>query len=74
MATSVGPAVPVRVRCPCKAKRTLPFWWLAEALVEIRRVLDGRIPSDRPVASYHCKECDTVLLLTAEDLYLTRSD
>jgi len=61
------PPVPVRARCSCGTRCTLP---VGDALPELRAALAGVIEPSRPVLTYICPVCEGVVILRAEDLFL----
>lgn len=63
------PAVPIRARCSCTTRRTLPVWLVSDTLTEIRAALAGVLAPDRPVLTYRCRVCKDVVVLHARDLY-----
>ncbi len=68
------PAVPIKARCSCTAKRTLPVWLVSDTLTEIRAALMGVIAPDCPVLTYRCRVCKDIVVLRARDLYLTDAE
>ncbi len=64
------PAVPIRVRCSCASRRTLPVWLVSDALTQIRVALNGVLGPDRPVMTYRCRVCKDLVILRARDLDL----
>jgi hypothetical protein len=66
-----GPTVPIRVRCGCRASRTLPVWLVSDTLVFLRRSLNGALAPEMPVMTYRCRHCKEIVTLTASDVYLS---
>ncbi len=67
---SALPAVPIRARCSCPSRRTLPVRLVSDTLTEIRAALAGVIEPDRPVLTYRCRVCKDIVVLRARDLFL----
>lgn len=64
------PAVPIRIRCSCTSRRTLPVWFVSDALTQMRAALAGVLGPDRPIMTYRCRLCKDLVILRARDLYL----
>ena len=64
------PAVPVKARCGCPTRRTLPVWLVSDTLSFLRSRLAGEIAPGRPVLTYRCRFCKEVVILRARDLFL----
>ncbi len=65
------PVVPLKVRCACANRRTLPVWLVSDTLTELRSALAGVLQPARPVLTYRCRFCKQTIVLRAKDLFLT---
>lgn len=65
----LGPLLHFDARCRCESGgRKLPFRGVAHGVDTLRGVVNTRLNPDLAVLTYHCRDCNTVVVLTLRDL------